>query len=463
MDPEPEDDGLPYSLENQSQPVSAVRQDSDFSGADSGANTVMEREQFYIQDQHVFVVTWSARPVFSLFDLNDGHESLMALITAIVENIHALDDQLLSVSSYSSPSAPKTTMVFGEYGPLYVVVVSQRFEASTLKVLANNVHNQMLLLLSGSVHKMLESHPQYDLRNLMGGVDTMIRNQICRTTTDLSFEFEAIPSLVLASKIRQKISNLMIRHRVQSSHVLFLLLLRGRFLVQIAHRAGHALTLSDCQLLITFANHMSVLSMSDMFSPVCLPEFNRNAFVYAHLAAIADGIFLIQITADPNDILNLQRYKEQFTQSMIAAGLLTAIQCAPVAPSLGFLGISDANVRHVIAISRKCSQMVATSIRPPFRDNSKDPLDWCRLHRHVFCTMKGMPCAPKIFLEVRTSHTLLGIRSAAIQLMAILSPLLSRTEAVQCGRRVCSAVQSRENFLFACKFGTWSSKYSPFL
>lgn len=57
--------------------------------------------EFFSCSQHVFVLTWAARPVFSLVGDSQLLASFFAVISALTENVASKDDTLLSISSRS--------------------------------------------------------------------------------------------------------------------------------------------------------------------------------------------------------------------------------------------------------------------------------------------------------------------------------------------------------------------------
>jgi hypothetical protein len=394
--------------------------------------------------------------VFSRYELRDMQASLVAVIAALIENVHSLDDHLLTITSATHASKSKTVICILEKGPLYLVAISRSVGASTLQMMLNHVYGQLLMLLSQSAISVVQSHPGYDLRNLMGGVDKLLCSQIRRSLGQLAFEANAVPSLPLPSKVRSQIGQVLVKHRPASSRVLFIMLLRGTALVQLSHCQGRPLSLSDCLLLITFANHVSVLEMSDIITPICLPEFNSKAFVYAHISTIAERLYLIQITADHNDFGMLQDYKSRFLKDITDSGLLSTVRCSPMRFPLHTMGITNADIRHVVVISRKCSQLVSSQIATPLKNNREDRMMCTRLHRHALSCLNSLPTTSKVYLQMMTSHSLIGIRSQTLEVFIIISPLMARMDVIQCARRACSTLQDRESLLFATKFATWS-------
>ncbi|CEO98773.1 unnamed protein product (mitochondrion) [Plasmodiophora brassicae] len=409
------------------------------------------RSAFFQQDPHAFLLSWAARPIFALHELDAGHESFVALLSALISNAHALGDRLRCVR------AGATSICFGEFGPIYIVVASARADQAILLPMLDALYGQFLLLLSESAPSMLEKHPGYDLRHLMGGVDSLLRAQSQLSLNEFSFVADVVQAMPLAPSSRSAISSAVLRHRRPDSHVMSIVILRGHSLVQVAHRQGMPLALRDCMLLVTFANHLSVLSMSDVFTPVCLPAFNARAFAYAHLSTLADDVFLIQITADSNDLAALQGFKQDLQADLLLSGALDLIRQAPRRPPLEMLGVTDVNVRHCIAVSRACGQMVDSQVQAPLAETPADRELCLGMHRRALSMMGTVQPSARLVVEMRCSHTSLALRLAGdVDVFLIVSPLLSRSDAIQCGRRAGTAIQQRRKTLFAMTFASWS-------
>lgn len=161
-----------------------------------------------------------------------------------------------------------------------------------LRARLKHLYGQMLLLLSDSLCSVLQRRPGYDLRQLMGGADALLRSQISRSTRykgqawsrslsavyrDLCFLVECIAAVPLPARLSTRLSQALVRLRPRHASLLFVVLLSGNRLIQLVHPKHRCLPLKDLLLLSTFVGHLDSLRTSDVFTPLCLPAFNSKA------------------------------------------------------------------------------------------------------------------------------------------------------------------------------------------
>lgn len=139
---------------------------------------------WYKHNKHIIICSWSGRPIFSLYGDETKLSAYMGVVSAIISNFQRLDDVVRTII------AGDTKFVFLLKGPVYLLAISRTPESvKQLKTQLNYVHDQILSVLTINCHRILENRPQYDIRNLMVGTETLLADLIHESNRYASVEF----------------------------------------------------------------------------------------------------------------------------------------------------------------------------------------------------------------------------------------------------------------------------------
>ena len=130
-------------------------------------------EAWYKHKKHVLICSWAGRPIYTRYGDDTMLAAYMGVVSAIISNFQRGNDTLRSII------AGDYTFVFLMRGPIYLICISNTGESALqLTSQLSFLYDQIRSILTGGIIQILESTPQYDLRNLMGGAELLLNDMI---------------------------------------------------------------------------------------------------------------------------------------------------------------------------------------------------------------------------------------------------------------------------------------------
>lgn len=276
---------------------------------------------FRTRGKHVFILSWSGRPIFSRYGDEAELSGFMGVVSALISNFQNLPgdeepDQIRTVA------AGKHKFVFLIRGPVYIVGVSEHPQESQKHIAAQleYVYLQIVCVLTAGFAKVLECRPTFDLRKLMAGTENLLHSLMNDFSVNPAYLLDSVSCLRMPFQIRTLIGSLLksaINETIMSDRVppksnspLFALVLAGNKLVNIVRPKDRALHPTDLLLLVNFVcNLVSLRSSESCWTPVCLPKFNSTGYLYAHVSFLQQDISLVLLTAQQDGFYTLQEFK----------------------------------------------------------------------------------------------------------------------------------------------------------
>ncbi|WIA40971.1 hypothetical protein OEZ86_004619 [Tetradesmus obliquus] len=286
--------------------------------------------------RHFFVLTAAGKPVFSRHGDEQALAGFMAVIQALVSVVADQGDSIQSIS------VGNCELVFLLAGQLYLVAVSSRGEApAALRRQLQLLYQSILMVVTGGIEKLLQRSAGYDLQQLLAGSKPSL--------SALTSAFSDCPGWMLgsvepaaATAADRQAAAAALSTAVKTGEALYGVLLVGRRLLAAAAGKGPPpLNVFDLLLLVNFANSNESLRHSETFVPVCLPNFQPNAFLHAYITNIEPGehqqqqqqqrhshkhphdacpssIFLLLLSGSADSFHKLSAAKQAFAAAMAA-------------------------------------------------------------------------------------------------------------------------------------------------
>jgi len=310
------------------------------------------------QGKHIFVLSESGKPIFSRYGDEQDQASTVGLISALIAVVRGQGDSLRCIKA-----GQRRIVCFVRQG-LYFISVSNAGEPEA--VLAKQLdfmYNQVLLILTNRVHRILEEDSSKDLRDLLGADTTRLMRAACgpAEVTPPCIAFDAVQGVAMSATLRADILS-RLRSCVSSSGAALGILLHNDALVAYHSNEETELNLrtADVLLLAHFVgNSKSLRSAHQNWVPLCLPHFNASAILQAYICNIhlttpssgeatstdspkaqAQGrgegarsvdvsLILVSARADPGLFKGLHegrlKLEEELQQEMLAARLLASL------------------------------------------------------------------------------------------------------------------------------------------
>lgn len=397
---------------------------------------------WFAHEKHMLCVTWAGRPVFSRYGDTTKLNAYMGVLSAIISNYHRMDDKVRCIV------AGKWKFVFVEKGPLYFFAISSTDESvKQLRQQLDYVYSQILSVLTMKIHTMIESHGKYDVRGLLTGTQPLFMNLIDECDSNVCYLLDSVACLRLNRPDRAKITTILRKYRTKS--LLYAIILAGPYLVSLVRGKDRALHPSDLLILTNFVNN-SGLHQTESWTPVCLPQFNPQGYLYALVSHLIGDMTLVLLTLDTNELPKLKTSKENIVASLQAQNSLNTVQRSL---SNGFFSVDEVGtvpeLVHFLYKSGVTSQSVCPKYTPPFHTpQGKKAL--FRHYQHIF----GRVCARgskrhMVYYEVTTTATILGwVRQDEFELYAVLSPLVTKVNAITACNDILRWIKREESTLF---------------
>jgi hypothetical protein len=400
--------------------------------------------EWFKHEKHVFVLTWSGRPVFTRYGDDTMLAAYMGVISAHVSNFERLGDECRSIV------AGRTTFVFQLKGPLYFVCVSKTGESvQQLASMLSHVHALIISVLTAGVNEMLEAQPQYDVRNLLGGTNTLLNDVIERCDSEPNYLLQTTSCLTLLAKgMRAKIQAIMNKNRCESAA--FSIMLAGNEVIALLSGGKRTLSVQDLLLLIQVTGSVSV-RQEESWTPICLPQFNDGGHLFAYVYTVPKSeISFIFLTTSPGAFNELRDYRDDIHQKMNEQGLIDELQSAV---RYGLLSVEEmqlgaSELVHFLFKNEATSQLHSCQHALPCQAD-EEQLTLFRNYQLVHAHMHRGIKPHAMYYYTTESATLMGmVKPGEYELYAAFSPLVRKVEAEAICHRLIKWHRKHEQALF---------------
>eukprot|EP00455_Lapot_gusevi_P035921 TRINITY_DN3983_c0_g1_i2.p1 TRINITY_DN3983_c0_g1~~TRINITY_DN3983_c0_g1_i2.p1 ORF type:complete len:239 (-),score=31.20 TRINITY_DN3983_c0_g1_i2:49-765(-) len=238
---------------------------------------------------------------------------------------------------------------------------------------------------------------------------------------------------------------------------MYAVLMAGTRLVNLVRPKDGAIYPSDLLVLINFVNSSSTFRDSETWTPICLPKFNDQGFLYAYVCYLDEITCLILITTDSNDFHNLSLYKDYIHWELATGGELAAIRSAydDHFVNLKDLDICVPELRHFLYKSEVSSQFILSSCPAPY-SNYHAQKALFRRYQHAHAKINQARRRHTIYYEVGSEDSLLAwVRPGEFEMYAAFTPLTHKQQAITAANRVLRWIKREENHLFILNAPTW--------
>lgn len=277
--------------------------------------------EWFKHEKHILICSWAGRPVYTRFGDESKLAAYLGVISAVISNFQRMGDNVRSIV------AGNHTFLFEIIGPIYLVAISRTCESvPQLRTQLNLAHSQILSVLTGSVARVLEDRPQYDIRNLMGGTENLLSDLIQEFDRNPCFILDSVQCLRMPRSARSRIGSALRKGKTKS--LLYCILMAGNRIVNLIRGKDRVLHTADLQLLINTVTNSQSLRSSESWTPICLPKFSDKGYLYAYVCYIAEDVSLSLVTGDSLDFHNMQAAKVTMLDALTKKGCLNDIAAA---------------------------------------------------------------------------------------------------------------------------------------
>jgi len=273
------------------------------------------------------VFSYSGKPVYTRYGSEDGISSTTGALAAIVSKMAVFFSNQAQPDSLRYMAADDRIITFLERGPLWLVCISRCGDTyNDMVVLLERVHAQIIALLTTGVEQTLKRHPNYDMRNLLGGTDCVVNSMIRWCTQDLFLQQEGFEPLPLPSNVRNTAVEALKSARVPN--VLCAFLMAGHRLLAVVHNRQYKLHALDLGMIINIIMSFASLGSGESWTPVCLAHLRDTAFAYAYISFMEDlavGCVFISTSSESEQFYAISQQASNIKRSLQSSGCLATV------------------------------------------------------------------------------------------------------------------------------------------
>ncbi|KAJ2627534.1 Vacuolar fusion protein mon1 [Coemansia sp. RSA 1290] len=397
--------------------------------------------EWRLRSRHFLVLSSAGKPIYTRYGNETQMSTLMSAVQAIISSFNDMSDPIRSMNTGSH------TIVFLTNGPLYLLAVSDRKDPEELlRSELQLVYSQIVsILTSAQLTKIFEQRSNFDLRQLLGGTESIIDQLVDRLDMDFSFALGSLDTLWMRYRLRERIGKTLQSHRPKS--LLYAMVVADMKLVTLVRPRKHSLHPADLHLLFNMATSKTFLA-GEHWTPVCFPRFNDQGFLHVYINYITPKVALILVSADRDSFFTMTQCREKVCRELSLDDSLQRIEDAAAQRALypreiGVTGLLQLYYRHKTLIQHFGTRFESTIDI----DTQRQIINtYKRLRLHM---MNKSGKKPLRIVYYRTDmHTVLAWQSSTFELYATISPAVSVKAMIRLVNMVLEWVKKEEDHLF---------------
>lgn len=401
------------------------------------------------QKKHVFIMSYAGKPIYTRYGDEDQQAALMGVLQTLV-------------MYFSHMAEPKDTLlctcagghkfVFLGRDPLILVLASHTDASpNQLTMELMYVYYQIISTLTAKrIRNIFEKHKNYDLRRMLSGAERQINSLLDATEHDPCFFLGAVRCLPLELSVRDTIAQAMAQFS-KVKDLVFSILIAHNQLVMYIRLKNYVLHPIEIHLILNLLVASESLKTSETWTPICLPLFEPNGFVYAHISYLDEtcNICLLMITVNENLFHTLSNCRRLIAEKLTHFGCLKAIQGSAKENKSQYkasdVGIPE--IHHFLYKTKSASLLTSPMYEAPYSSQSEqDRL--LSLYQYVHQRLHNSRLPVRLLFHVGKSEALLGRVTSGFELYIAFTPFVSKGAAVNAMDKLLRWIKKEEDRLF---------------
>jgi vacuolar fusion protein MON1 len=259
--------------------------------SDAEAHRVID-SSWYQEKTHVFVMSRSGKPIYTLHgdenNLVNMFSLLSMLISFIEEKNKAQNDTIKSINM----DGVKFVFLL-KYPLVFVASTRHQLSEQQVQVQLNDVYNLILSIVTLKKLEHVFKRDNYDMRFLLIGKEEQITNLLnshtgCKTVSNTPFTHltNSMTVLKLHPSDRNAITSAIKQGCSKIKNIVFAVMIAINKVVAIVSLRNFRLHPADVRLLINNLESSEDYKTSEDWKPICLPHFDDEAHLNAHLSSL---------------------------------------------------------------------------------------------------------------------------------------------------------------------------------
>ncbi|XP_022222411.1 LOW QUALITY PROTEIN: vacuolar fusion protein MON1 homolog A [Drosophila obscura] len=442
ISPEPEKSkGLAASVESLalSTSTSAKTEDSSSSVAlDDDQHDYQHDSVWRGQNKHIFILSEAGKPIFSLHGNEDKLVTLFGVIQALVSFVQLGQDAITSIH------AGGIKFAFMQRSSLILVAATRtNMSVQQLHLQLGDVYNQILSILTYShMTKIFEKRKNFDLRRLLSGSERLFFNLLANDSSSarvsnniFTFLTNSIRVFPLSTTVRSQITSAIQSNCSKIKNLVFAVLIANNKLIALVRMKKYSIHPADLRLIFNLVECSESFKSSENWSPICLPKFDMNGYLHAHVSYLADDCqaCLLLLSVDRDAFFTLAEAKAKITEKLRRSHCLEAINEELQQPFNAklyqqVLGIPE--LRHFLYKPKTTAQLLCPMLRHPYKSLQElERLEaiYCGLLHRIHNSSRPL----KLIYEVKEREVVLAWATGTYELYAVFEPVVDKATVIK--------------------------------
>mmetsp|Transcript_49136 Transcript_49136/g.59278 ORF Transcript_49136/g.59278 Transcript_49136/m.59278 type:complete len:602 (-) Transcript_49136:248-2053(-) len=268
-----------------------------------------ETDSLSLSSPNIIVISGAGKPIYSRYGDENDLAQTCALVQVLLATTASLDDD-------DDENNEKEEIKFIRAGDMKIAFLTIGDSAMTLLAVSYTgdeteaflhmqleyVYAQILFTLTDQVQNILETNPNFDLRDLLGATDTVMEGILDEISSIPTFITSGVETTCpIPIEIRENVSRILHAAGNQIPNIVYAIVTVGRKLVTMVQpkKNEHQIRGMDLHLILNFVDRQpGLLTSGDSWLPLCLPHLHPSSFVYAYTSClnIDSGLTLVLVS-----------------------------------------------------------------------------------------------------------------------------------------------------------------------
>jgi vacuolar fusion protein MON1 len=413
----------------------------------------MEHAKTFSKKKQFFVFTSAGKPVWTRYGDETDLTTFIGSVTAILYNFQQYyrgeQDSLRYIRTKD------VVIVFLCTQALYYVCVCKKQETiESIYQQLDMLHSKVISTLTNNITTMLMNRPNYDARNLMGGTHASLDSMIKTTSRGFYFLKGFMPTKMAFAQ-RMQIGSIF-KNNIHPD-VVYGFLMTTNYIIYRYCRKNITLHHIDLSLLANLVTSYTSLRSTMSWTPICLPHFSDEGFLYAWITFIQDSDICIALLSD-----NAAAFKD-----LKSCGNLIETEMQGLKPileeSVALIPFSVSNfevkeINHFVYFSGSYGQYIMTGTHPACGEHLQEiPKEHYLMLLKRYSIAYGLSEVQEYYkgnftrVDVYRNEQIVCLRNQDYLLLASMSSLVSVSSCVQACSQLLKTLRLEEPNLFIPK------------
>ena len=413
----------------------------------------MDLSKHFMKKKQFFVFTSAGKPVWTRYGDETELTTFIGSVTAILYNFQQYYRGELDSLRYIRTK--DLLIVFKCTQALYYVCVCRKPEPiESIYQQLDMLHSKVISTLTNNITTMLKNRPNYDARNLMGGTHSSLDSMI-KTSARSPHFIKGFGPTKMPSNQRNQIANIF-KSNVHSD-VVYGFLMTTNYLIYRYTRKNVSLHHIDVSLLSNVVTNYTSLRSTMSWTPICLPHFSDEGFLYAWVTFLTDSKICIVLLSD-----NASAFKELKGCGTVIESELNNMKSV-IQESIATLphhvsSFEVKEINHFVYYSKNYEQFLMSGTHPSHFDHLDEcPKEYYQetfnryYSAHRISEFAEYYKGNYVKVDFYRNGLVICIRQQEFELLASMSSLIPLTDCMQACTNLLKSIKQEEAHLFIPK------------